>query len=375
MVAAAVIGVAMLSQRSRDAWRDTVRKQTQDVRETGLGGAKNPEVQPTTVSFFDVWEEESRPGSAYIGAPRRLNRDEVLEALSISEMPSPSWKTARWKPPSWRRRPASDAGPVEADGAAQASGVADDASDRHQWSVRLPGGEVPATEGPVSVLPPPPPAPPEPLSFEPVTPQAGFTPTGFHANQVEVEAVTVDPRPQTAGPGQDLAVEGPAFEDPAVQELSTPPAVQPPPPPPPTTPTTATATPPPPPPPPVPKSVPKVVRDSVPKPVPGSVPEGVSEPVSEVSAEPASVTSPEAAPEPAPEFVSDPMPDPLQESAPEPEVEPVPESDVETDAVWEVLAGPEQGTAPGLAEDGEPSRPRWVGLSTWAQHQGLDSPK
>ncbi len=96
IVAAIVIGGVMLSQRPRDDWQESVRRNAEEVRKVGLEGIRQPSVTPKDVSFFEVWQEESEVGSAYMGVPRKIQREEVLEALSIPETTLPQ-PPKRWR--------------------------------------------------------------------------------------------------------------------------------------------------------------------------------------------------------------------------------------------------------------------------------------
>lgn len=99
LIAVGIILIAALVRRPRSDWREAVRNQTEDVRQSGMAGFQQNRVKPRTVSFEEIWEHDSVQGSAYIGVPHfpenvQEVKEQVIARWVIPEEPTVKTHTA-----------------------------------------------------------------------------------------------------------------------------------------------------------------------------------------------------------------------------------------------------------------------------------------
>lgn len=82
LLAILVIVVAGLVRRPRREWQVAVMGQAQEVRYVGSSSVRGRPVKPRKVSLDEMWAANSVPQSAYVGAPRLPDRDQVAAALA-----------------------------------------------------------------------------------------------------------------------------------------------------------------------------------------------------------------------------------------------------------------------------------------------------
>lgn len=82
LLAVVVIVVAGLVRRPRREWQVAVRGQAQEVRYVGSSSTRSRPIRPRKTTLDEIWATNSVPRSAYVGAPKLPDRDQVAAALA-----------------------------------------------------------------------------------------------------------------------------------------------------------------------------------------------------------------------------------------------------------------------------------------------------